>query len=494
MQLRILVFLLFISGSVNAEYLWTNRCKEAYAAVSELNFSKAAQLLAEEKAANPGNYIPLFIENQSDFFRTFISEEPSTLAILKKNTEIRIDKLENAPESKYKKLLIGEMYLQLAIGRLKFEEFFTAVYDVKKANRYLSENQKKYPTYLANLRGLGFIHTIAGSIPKNYQWVINMLGISGTVKQGLGELQTLLVASRRDPELSYLEDETILLLSFLELTLDKKEQNNERISARYASVKNIEKKPLLQFSKAVFHVSQAENDSVIALLSKRKYEPGTYPLYYLDFMEGTARMNKMDFTADKYFEKYLTKYKGRSYVYAAWQRRAWIRLLQNDVNGYKEMMSHCKGDEKGEGLTDEDKQALKEAKLGDIPNITLLRCRLYFDGGYYNSALQSIGGQPGSAFPSVEDKLELTYRLARIFEKIDKKDKAEYYYLETYKNGKNTTYYYAANSCLMLARMYEDEGKKQQAIQYYKKTLDLRNHDYQNSIDQKAKAGLSRLE
>jgi hypothetical protein len=41
--------------------------------------------------------------------------------------------------------------------------------------------------------------------------------------------------------------------------------------------------------------------------------------------------------------------------------------------------------------------------------------------------------------------------------------------------------------------MYENDGNIVKAKEYFKKTLSLRNHEYQNSIDQKAKAGLNRL-
>lgn len=494
--MRRFIFLLFlvVSGYARADYVWTDRCRQAYQAVFDLNFNKAAKLLSEEKAANPGNLVTVYIENQSDFFKTFISEETTVLDVLKENTEKRITRMQKGPDNKFKKLFIGEMYLQLAIGRLKFEEWFSAANDIRRANKFLNENHEKYPAFAANLRGLGFIHSVAGTIPKNYQWITNMLGISGTVNQGLGELETLLEKTRKDPELSYLENETILLLSFLELSLDKKQQSTEKIRRRFATVEDIESQPLLIFSKSIFHMSVNENDSVIQLLSTRKKDPNAYPLHYLEFMEGTARMNKMDMSADKCFANYLNFYKGKSYVYSAWQRRAWLKLLQNDVKGYQQMMLHCKGDDKDDALTDEDVQALKDARNGVIPNVILLRARLYFDGGYYSQALNSIAGQPSSTFATRKDQLELTYRMARIFDETDKDDKAIEYYLQTYQNGKSTTYYYAANSSLMLGKLYEEKGDKKKALEYYKLTLELDNHDYQNSIDHKAKAGISRLE
>jgi len=41
--------------------------------------------------------------------------------------------------------------------------------------------------------------------------------------------------------------------------------------------------------------------------------------------------------------------------------------------------------------------------------------------------------------------------------------------------------------------MYEERKDYTKAKEYYEKCLSMRHHDYQNSIDQKAQAGLDRV-
>ena len=77
---------------------------------------------------------------------------------------------------------------------------------------------------------------------------------------------------------------------------------------------------------------------------------------------------------------------------------------------------------------------------------------------------------------------------------MKRNDKAKQLYETTYKNGLNQKFYFSSSAALHLAQLYENEGNKEKAEEFYKKTLALRDHDYQNSIDQKAKAGLGRLE
>jgi hypothetical protein len=45
---------------------------------------------------------------------------------------------------------------------------------------------------------------------------------------------------------------------------------------------------------------------------------------------------------------------------------------------------------------------------------------------------------------------------------------------------------------LQTAQIYERQGKKSLAITYYQKCLDMDDHEYKDSIDQRAKAGISR--
>ena len=67
------------------------------------------------------------------------------------------------------------------------------------------------------------------------------------------------------------------------------------------------------------------------------------------------------------------------------------------------------------------------------------------------------------------------------------------YYEQTLKNGSTSRYYFAANSALLLGMIYEERKDFPKAKSYFEKCLSLDNHEYQNSLDQKAQAGLDRI-
>ena len=491
---RLLLFcLLLLSSFAHAEFVWTDNCMEAYTECEKLNFQRANQLLANEKKLRPDNHIPLYIESEMDFLLSFISEDEKVLSVLKKNNEARIDQLEKIKESSpYKQLFIAEMYMQMAIARVKFEEYIGTMYDTRKAFKLLIENKTLYPDFKPNLRGIGLIHTVIGAIPKNFQWIVTLLGMDGDIKLGFSELKQLLAATYTQPELVWEREDVIVMLTFLQVSLEK-DKNKDIIRKRFYTIPDLDAKPMLQFAKCVFHSACSENDSIINLLENRKADPNDYQIEYLHYMEGAARLNSLDFTGEKNYLLYVNRYKGKTFVNSAWQRLAWCRLLQGDMKGYQTYINHCLENTKINTLSDEDNQATKEAETKEVPNIPLLRSRLLFDGGYYLRSLNEIAGKPMSTFPKLKDQLEFTYRLARIFDKTDKKDKAEQYYIQTLENGDLKPYYFAANSALMLGLLKEDAKDTATALSYFKKCLSMTHHEYQNSIDQKAKAGINRM-
>jgi len=239
------------------------------------------------------------------------------------------------------------------------------------------------------------------------------------------------------------------------------------------------------------YLYSGNNEKTIELLSKRDSGNHHFPLYYLDFMLGCAKLNKIDFTAEKDFNYYLRNFKGNSFVKASYQKLAWIDILKGDTTAYYQKMNLAKMS--GNEFTDEDKQAVKEAEAKELPNIYLLRARLLFDGGYYERSISEIAGKPISYFPNSKDQLEVIYRLARIYDRQEKKEKAIANYEQTIKFGESKPYYFAANSALYLGLLYENIPDTVNAIKSYRRCLSMRKHDYQNSIDQKAEAGLNRL-
>lgn len=488
-KILILISFFVLPRIAFASFKFTPNCVKAYREVIHLNFIKAQQILEAEKKSDPKNLIPEYIESYIDFLTAFISEEERDFKTLKEKHSQRLDLFDKGDEhSPWFLLTKAEIHLQTAIVKIKFEEYITAAYEFRKGYKLLENNKKKFPDFVPNKKCLGLLHALIGAVPSNYKWLTSILGFHGTIPQGIGELRELLNISENSSAYQYLHDETIIILLFFEFHLLKNSQSAMELAKQ---IETSEMGPLHLFAVNSIYIYSARNERTIELTSSRKKSTGEFPLYYLDFMLGTARLNKLHFDAEKDFKIYVDNFKGNSFVKSAYQKLAWIDLLQGDTTGYFENMKSVL--QKGNDFTDEDKQAINEARSNEVPNICLLRSRLLFDGGYYDAAIDEIAGKPVSYFPKFRDQLEMPYRLARIYDKQGQKEKAIIYYEKTIKNGESYPFYFAANSALYEGLVYENLFDTVNASRCYKKCLSMRNHEFQNSIDQKAEAGLNRL-
>jgi len=489
--LLLVMIILIIPGFISAATFELNASlRKAYELVHLLRFNEATEIIWKEKSRNPDNVAIAYVESQMDFLRAFISEEEVDFIRLKRNLSQRIElteKIEN--DTPWKRLMKAEALMHIAIVKLKWREYLTAAYQFRKAYRLLEENKRKFPGFIPNLKGLGFFHTVIGAVPENYKWLSNIAGMHGTIRQGAAELTLLYLKTGKDSSLSFLHNESMFIKTFV---LAHFEKNNEGALVLAGKIKDdsLDDGPLEKFIIANTYIINGKNDSALHILSQ-PVKSGTYPLHYLNYLRGMVRLNKLDYTAANDFNAFITGFRGNSFVKSAWQKIAWISFLNHDIANYRKNIS--KALTAGNDFTDEDRQALHEAESNETPNYYLLRSRLLFDGGYYHEALAELAGKPQKEFPVMKDQLEFTYRLARIYDKTGEWRKAITYYEITYKNGNSRPYYFAANSALNVAGIYEEQGEKEKAEEWLRKCLALRGHEYQNSIDQKAEAAMNRL-
>ncbi len=457
----------------------------------QLDFTTATSFLSKEKTVNPGNAAPAYIAHYIDFLKSFISEEDRDYLQLKNNFDSRLEQIETgAAGTAWMNMARGEMIMQLAIVKLKRKEYISAGYYIRRSYKLLEENQINFPKFIPHLKALGFFHAMIGAVPENYKWLSNLVGLKGTIAQGGDELSQLIQQLEKDDELKFLMTEACLLKIFIATHLEKNYPSALALLEKTKKNQPADNQ-LLAFMESNTHIISGNCKEGLRILNAFRPQPGQLHIFYLDYSTGMLKLNNLDDNAAQHFTRFVSGYKGKSFIKSAYHKLGWLALLQNDTSGYYKFMENVK--RAGDDFTDEDKQALKEALAHELPNTHLLRARLLFDGGNYNGALAELAGKPTAEFPKFRDQLEFTYRLARIFDKKGQTEKAIQYYSKTYENGMRTEWYFAANAALHNGMMYESKGDKLNAKAWYRKCLELRNHEYQNSIDQKAEAGLNRI-
>ena len=462
------------------------RCQEAYRLLMSLQLKEGGKLIATEKLQNPNNKIPLLLENYADVLTVFINEETEEFAKLEANKNRRLNILVNSDKnSPYYLYTQAEINLQWALVRLKFEQYFKAFVEVQKAYKLLTENRRLFPDFYPNLKSIGAIHAIIGTIPDQYKWGVKLIGLQGNLTQGMNEIEQFLQAGLQKEEL--FREEGVLLHAFFLLHLAAKPDKAWKIASALPIKNNL----FNCFTAANIALKTGRNEEAINILQQRPIGSSFTNFYFLDYLLGVCKLNRLDADAETYLFNFTSNFKGGNYLKDAYQKIAWSYLLKNQPDKYFQYLQYAK--ERGKSFIDTDKQALKAAQSKEKPNKELLKARLLFDGGYYAKALQVLEQINQHQLTTLPLQLEFTYRKARVYDGLKQTNNAIAFYQQTILQSKDAPYYFASKSCLELGRIYEQQGNKQNAALYYRKAMENKNHEYRNSIEQQAKAGLNRL-
>ena len=321
------------------------------------------------------------------------------------------------------------------------------------------------------------------TIPKGYKWATSILGLKGDMKQGIKRIKQYCFSN----EVMF-KEESQLYFIYLKNYL---ENDVEGASALIKTFK-LDTKNNLLFTFMAANLALNNKNAALAetILTNRNKVDSYMPFPMLDYELGDAKMKRLDYSAILYFKRFVNTYKGNFYIKDAYLSLAYCAYLQGNLQEaehYKALINT-----KGKAESDADKQALKAAKKLNFPHKEILKARLLNDGGYHQEALKLLLQIPQNTL-SAPDKLEYMYRIARVYDDLGQDDNALNYYGFALKQGRSSTEYFAARAALQTGYIYEKRGDKQKAIQFFQTVLDLDDHEYKNSLDQRAKSGINRI-
>jgi tetratricopeptide (TPR) repeat protein len=210
-----------------------------------------------------------------------------------------------------------------------------------------------------------------------------------------------------------------------------------------------------------------------------------------DFEMAYAHLYHLEFEdAATLFNCFVSNFKGRFYVKDALQKLSWCYYLMGD--SAQAELTRIRVTKQGATDSDADKKAMKDARSGLWPNKILLQARLLSDGGYNKEAMHVLDRKSIADFALPVEQLEYVYRLARINDDMNNDTEAIRYYQSAMKLGAHSKEYYAARAAWQIGNIYEKRGQKALAISYYQQCIDMDDHEYKDSLDQRAKSGIAR--
>lgn len=475
--------------SLFANFDFNANCLKAYEQIFELKLNNARQLLQAEKKANPGNGIVVMLENYIDYFYLLTSDSKVDFDRLQQNKSKRLETIEACDKnSPYYLYAQAEINLQWALIRGRYGEYVTAAREIRKAKVQLQENTKKYPGFHLNAKGLGLINAFLGNLPEGMlKSTLGTFGIKGNLEVGVAMLDRL-ATNLPQSKYAVFYDEVVFYYVFV---------LNDIAHSKHAYVKTMkytarisDSSLLKTYLQALVCSKNAHNDEAIDILENRPQGSAYQAFPYLSFLSGVVKLNKLDYSSAADFHLFLQENKGVNYIKDAYLHLAWNALLKDGTGAYSAQISKVKS--QGHIYQEKDKQALNEADA-PAPDRQLLKARLLYDGGYYQKSLDLLKGHRGADFSEGRDKAEYYYRLGRINGELGKEDDALVAYQNAISLGKNLRYYYAANSALQIGKILAARKDTAKATVFFNLAIQMKNHDYESSIETQAKAGLRKL-
>lgn len=486
---HLILLLLFLPGSTFARFDFNSNCLKAYGLIFELKLNSARQAVAAEKKVNPANAIVPLLENYIDFFQLLTTDDKDLFNQLKANKAARLDLIAaDDTHSPYYLYAQAEINMQWALIRSRFGEQFNAAMEIKRANSYLQDNAKKFPSFQLNAKGLGVINAVLGILPNGLmKSTLATFGIKGDLQKGIAMMQKLVLAlpgSSMEPFYA----ETVFYYSFV-LT-DVAHSPTAYAESKKHLARISDASLLKSYLKAYVCAKTGHNEEAIAVLADRPAGAAYTAFPYLDYLTGIVKLNKLDLNANGYFNKFLQANKGVSYIKDSYLHLGWAALLKSDTKEYSAYAEKVKA--LGYNFSERDKQALNEVSLG-TPNVALLKARLLSDGGYYSQSQEVLSNLKESEMRLVKDRTEYHYRLGRNNDELGKYDLALENYQQAVNYGRNLKAHFAANSALLMGRIYMKKKNFAEAKSAFNTAIGMKGHLYENSIESAARDSLKRL-
>lgn len=485
--LSLLLLLGRVSVAATYTFQYTAGCEAAYNQYMGLHLAEGNALIRQEIIKNPYNLMATYLADYEDCLLLLFNGNKNDFAQRKSHLDERLALINKGDESSpWFRLCKAGIYLHWAIAHLRFGENLKAANHFRKSFALARANEEQFPHFGQNDIFLGLQEAIVGTIPEDYKWLASLFGMKGNVKKGTARLVSFINNSKADEPL---RSEAVIYHTYIKFYLLSQQQQVWAFvnSAQFPTQGNL----FHTFVKANIGINYRKAEAALEVLRSMENTSDYKAFPIMDYEMGSALALKTDPNAIVYFTKFLKRYQGGLFIKDSWQQMALNYFVQGNVpkaNYCRTQIVHY-----GTSNSDADKQAKRFGENTAWPALPVLQARLLIDGGYYEQALQKLQNCSPNSLTNITDKLEYYFRYGRVLDEMNNDAKALQYYQTTINTGRGRREHFAARAALQMGFIYERAGNNQEAIKRYEECLAMRNHDYQNNLDQQAKAGIDRL-
>ncbi|NIJ52107.1 tetratricopeptide repeat protein [Dyadobacter arcticus] len=488
-----ILLLILFKADIRAQHSaveFSPKLQKAYFEIQRLRINTARQLIdAERSAQNSNAFIP-YLDNYADLHYLLISEDVNAYRQLSSQQDKRLELIGKLPDSSpYKRFFQAEIRMHWAFAKLKFGNEISGSWEIIKAYRLLEDNRKRFPQFLPTLKSLGLLHVLIGSIPDHYNWVTKVLGLKGNIKLGIKEIQ----AVANTQSLFQQEAELIdLLLHAYTLKLSAAQQSKIRAWPR-EQPDNL----LIHFFATTVLMKEGNGEEAAHYLADAPSGPAYILFPFLHYLQGEIELQKGEYeNASAEYILFQKQYRGFNYLKDSNLKLfmcKWLAGKDSDANVFINRIrtsgkTIVEGDQFAAAFADD----FLNGKINNQQKI-LFKARYATDGGFLTKAADLTETVSEKSFNSLKEKAEYNYRKGRILQKSGRTEQAISYYERVMEFTDNSASGFSASAALQLGYIYFEKSENPKAKTYFKKAISFKNHEYKNSIDNKARAALTDL-
>ncbi|QKG56256.1 DUF3808 domain-containing protein [Hymenobacter sp. BRD128] len=459
--------------------------RRAYTELLKLKAGTCRQLLASEPANAPGT---LLVADCADFLELLISLDISRYDATVAAQDARLATLDKAPAGALRDYARAEIRLHQAAAQLAFHHEVRGAWNLRQAMLLTQAVAQRYPGFLPARKTLGLCQFGIGSLPEGYHWLLRLLGLRGSIDEGLANL-SLAAGQPHD-----FQAESQIILALVRESYYKKGDESLALAGRLAR----EQPDNLLYNYLVVSLNKRQHhgEEALAAYRARPTGPAYLPLAFLHHLAADLLLYKGDYAPSiAENQQFLREFRGDYYRKDAAFKLYLAAWLGGDpaatTERYRQQINLA-----GPLTIEEDIYAQRFYHDAQLLNPSLTRARLLTDGGYYTQAMGILQKFRATPATPVRDQLEAPYRRARVWQGLARPDSARADYLRTLRLSAalgDPPYYFAPQAALQLGYLALAAGQRAAAKNYFERATTYQKHEYKNSTDQKAKVALRGL-
>ena len=481
----LLLCLLSLTSGIAASTPFSPSLANAYGELLKLKVNSSRTILRTVDPENDaGKATLLLVANYNDFLELCVEQDQGRYDQLVEAQEKRLEEISQMNErSPWAAYAVAEVRMQLAMSKLLFGNRLSAAWDFRKAYLQYARNASRWPGFLPNKKNLGVLQVMIGSVPDQYQWFLQIIGLKGSVREGMANLKA--AAMQPNP----FREEAKLLHAIMLHTI--RQENAPQAIKQVTELLKAQPDNLL-FRFAAMHLLKKTNlgEAALTLYEQRPSANPYLSFPFLHHMAADLYLYRGDYGRSVAENKlFLQQHKGQHYLKSAHYKLYIAYLLGNHPPQAKWHFNQIQ--KLGIAETEEDKYASSYAESNEQPVPPLMKARLHADGGYYQEALKDLANLQISASTPLPVRAEHLYRKARVYHGLQNLQEAAAFYKQTIATAADAPLYYAPNAALQLGYIYQQANQPEKAKAFFRKALTYKGHAYKNSIDAKAKLALA---